>query len=237
MDDPDRMETLMLHTAGLSSRDAKWLSDTVARNMARFGGWSMELGDDKGMAGRGDKPAEEPALTPEELREAGRQRALERKATRQLAGDKPLGENGEKALKAERDARKALEGELADLKKNLAAAFGAKPDGDGKAGGADLTDIQQQIADMKHENAVLALANEHSITNKDDLKILRATRDADALQTLAARLAPAAEDDASDKKPGTPRPDRSQGRGSADTKASVAAGRELYAAKHGKKSA
>lgn len=223
------MQHTALHNAALaklSSRDAAWLTDTFARNKTRFGGWSMKEGegDDKPAdTPGGDKPKDEP------------------KPDDKPAEDKPLGEGGEKALKAEREARKQFEGQLADLKKNLAAAFGAQPEDDGKKDTADtLAAVQQQIADMKHENNVLALANEHRITDKDDLALLRATKDADALTKLAARLAKPVDSDElgrGKRRPGTPRPDGSQGRGSEDAKASVAAGRDLFAARRGKKSA
>lgn len=207
----------------LSPRDAAWLAGTIARNQARFAGWSMEQTDPEPKDG--DDPRPEPK-DPEP-----------KPGPKDAGGDKPLGENGEKALKAERDARKALEGELSDLKKNLAAAFGVKAEAGIDDDKDTLSSIQQQIADMKHENTVLALANEHRITQKDDLDLLRATRDPDALAKLATRLAPAG-DDAGDQKrrPGTPRPDTSQGRGGDnDAKASVATGRDLYAARRGKK--
>ena len=158
--------------------------------------------------------------------------------------DETLGEGGKKALLAERNARKALEGEMADLKKNLAAAFGIKDEGD-KDGDvlATVQIVQTQLADLQHENKVLALANQHKITDNDDLDLLRGTRDADALAKLAERLAPG--DSADDgkqvkgpKKTGTPKPDGSQGGGDApDAKSSVAAGREMFAARRGKKSA
>lgn len=201
MGDPDRMETLMLHTAGLSSRDAKWLADTLARNAARFGGWSMEL-DDDGDKGGDDKPADDkkpedkPSGKPEDK-----------------GGDKPLGENGEKALKAEREERKKLEAELADLKKGLAAIAGVKDD-DKNNDGDTLAQIQQQIVEMQREKDILALANKHRITDEDDLALLAATSDEEARKKLAERLAPAEEE--RDAKSRRPKPDRSQAGGGSD---------------------
>lgn len=151
--------------------------------------------------------------------------------------DKPLGENGEKALRAERDARKALETQLGDLKKGLASALGVES-GDGKPSTDDaLMQVQTQLAEMRHENAVLALANAHGITDVDDLAILRATRDAEALTKLAARLAVDSKDGGGEGGGRRiPRPDHSQGSGSSESKASVSTGRDLFAARRGKKS-
>ena len=158
-------------------------------------------------------------------------------ATASTEADKPLGENGERALKAERDARKALETQLTDLKKGLASALGVKDDGDKPSDGDTLVAVQQQIADMKHENAVLLLAGAHKITDKDDLDLLRTTREPEALAKLAARLG-ATSPATDDGKPRRPRADLSQGSGSGgDSKASVSGGRELFAARRGKKSA
>lgn len=211
----------------LSLRDAAWLADTFARNRARFGGWSMEAADDKGGDGGDDKAddGKKPDGKPDD-----------RKPTNKAQGsdDKPLGDGGEKALRAEREARKALESQLADLKKGLLSALGGDDGKDADDGDA-LTKLQQRIDDMQHENVVLALANEHRITDADDLALLRGTRDAEALKRLAARLAPA-EDDGKGGGTGKPKPDRSQGGGdSADTKPSVARGREMFASSRGKK--
>lgn len=213
----------MKHTAlpsvahRLSPRDAAWLAGTIARNQARFAGWSMDASDNTGDAS--DKTTSETDLSAEDQAKAGRQRALERsqqvKAKIAGAGDKPLGENGEKALKAERDARKALEGELSDLKKGLAAALGLGGDDDKPDDGDTLAQIQQQIADIKREKDVLALANKHRITDEGDLALLAATSDQEARKKLAERLAPAEEE--RDAKSRRPKPDRSQGGGGSDS--------------------
>lgn len=128
-------------------------------------------------------------------------------------GDEPLGEGGKKALEAERDARRNAETELATLRgefetfrTSLTEAFGVKPNG--KDSSDTLSQVQEQLAQMKRDNSVLALANEHKITDKDDLDLLRATSDDEARSKLAARLASKAEDE---KKPGTPKPDATQG--------------------------
>lgn len=127
--------------------------------------------------------------------------------------DEPaLGDKGKQAIdrmKAERDeakrSAKALETDMAELRKSLAEAFGVKPDPSNDSA-AVLATVQEQLADLKHESAVLRLANEHQITDADDLALLGATKDPDAMGKLAARLA-AKKDDG----PSTPKPDLSQG--------------------------
>lgn len=167
----------------LSTHDAEWLSRTFARNAEKFGGWSMELIDPP-------KPADPPKP------------------------DEPLGDAGKKALDAEREARKKAEGDLATLRTDfdafrttLAEATGVKP-AKGDDGSEVLKQVQDTLAQIQRENVVLALANEHKITEADDLAILRgSTADADGMSALAKRLAPS--EDAA--KPGTPKPDKTQG--------------------------
>jgi len=66
--------------------------------------------------------------------------------------DKPLGPAGESALKAERDARKALEKQLADLAplKQLAGMLGGQPTGDGKT---DLERLTERLSQHETELA------------------------------------------------------------------------------------
>lgn len=168
----------------LSPRDAAWLSETFARNSARFGGWKMMADDPK------PDPVKDPKTDPEK--------------DEPKPDDEPLGDGGKKALQAERDARKALENEMADLKKSIAEAFGVKPSADKDSD--VLATVQTELADMRHEAAVLRFANQHQITDADDLALLGGVKDADAMGKLAARLA-AKKDDG----PGTPKPDLSQG--------------------------
>lgn len=206
--------------------DFEWLNATFARNRALFGGFAMKLDDAGNDDGTGDD--DDSGTDGADKPDAG-------KADKGADADKPLGANGEKALKAERDARKALENELAGLKKGLLGALGA--DDDKGDDGDALAKIQERLDAMQHENVVLALANEHRIIDKDDLALLKATKDPDALKTLAARLAPG-EDDGKGGKGRTPKPDGSQGGGdAADTKPSVARGREMFEASRKKKSA
>jgi len=169
----------------LNPNDVAWLSETFERNRARFGGFKMQL---------------DPATPPADPAK-----------TDPKPDDEPLGEGGKRALEAERTARKALEAQVADLAPlkeqmtALAAAFGVKADAGDK--GADvLATVQQQLAQIQRENAVLALANEHGITDKSDLDLLKSSAlEGDALAGMAARLKPA------DPGPGLPKPDGSQG--------------------------
>lgn len=148
-------------------------------------------------------------------------------------GAKPdqLGEGGIKALAAERDARKALEKQLADLKtsqdaqtKALAEAFGIKTDV--KSGETDvLTTLQQQMQALQHDNLVLRVAGESKITDPTDLALLGRLSSEDDMRKLAARLTPSAEPAS-----GKPKPDRSAGSGSGrPDKGSVQAGADMFA--------
>lgn len=208
----------------LSPRDAAWLAETFARNTARFGGWSMEATDDDKGKGDDDKPTDDKKVDDD-------------KPSDDKGGDKPLGENGEKALRAEREERKKLETQLADLKKGLLGALGGTEGDDGKDDAdAAIAKIQQRLDDMQHQNAVLAVANEHRITDKDDLALLGTIKDVEAMKKLAERLAPS--DDDGDGRGRRPKPDRSQGGGDgSDSRPSVAAGRDMFAASRKKKSA
>lgn len=127
-------------------------------------------------------------------------------------GDQPLGDAGKKALDAERDARKKAEGDLSALRKEfdgfrstLAEAFGVTSD---KGGDGDtLTTVQQEVATLRHEALVYRLAATHSITDEDDLELLKSAK-AEQAPKLAERLAAKAE---AETKPGTPKPDTTQG--------------------------
>ncbi|MEO3922702.1 hypothetical protein ABGB07_02285 [Micromonosporaceae bacterium B7E4] len=125
--------------------------------------------------------------------------------------DKPLGPGGEKALAAEREARKALEKQLADLAplKQLAGMLGGQPTGDGKT---DLDRLTERLSQHETELANERLARwraevvaEKGISPALAARLQGATReelaaDADALVALIPTA-----------KPGTPAPDPSQG--------------------------
>lgn len=188
----------------LSPRDAAWLADTFARNRAIFGGWSMEGADDK----------PEPDDAPKDDKPNPDQKPDDKPAGKGKRDDEPLGDGGKRALEAERTARKALEGQLADLKKGLLSALGGdadKSDDDGDA----VAKIQQRLDDMQRENAILALANKHRITDEGDLALLAAIKDPEEMKKLAERLAPAEEERTATGR--RPKPDRSQGGGGSDS--------------------
>lgn len=136
-------------------------------------------------------------------------------ATTQTGDD---GKGGKAAVLAdlatERDKRQELEQQVQTLTKAqqaqtdaLAKAFGIKPEetSDTSALAAQVTTLQEQFAQTQHQNAVLSVANEHGITDKDDLTLLTSVKDEATMRTLAARIQKASET------PGTPKPDRTQG--------------------------
>ncbi len=175
-----------------------WLADTMARNRARFGGYRMEAD--------GDKPDEKPDESKPDEKPDG-----------DKPDDEPLGEGGKKALKAERERAaaaeeqaKALKGEFDGFKSALATALGIKTDeGDGSEDA--LTLVQNQLAAMQREAAILKLANEHGIADKEDLELLSSAKDEEAMKKLAERLAPSEQE--RDAKSRKPKPDRTQGGG------------------------
>lgn len=134
-----------------------------------------------------------------------------------------LGEAGKKAIRTEREARKALEREVAELKasrvdpKKLAEALGIKT-ADDKSSAEDATSaLQQRLGAIEQENRLYRVAARHKITDEGDLELLKGISDESAMDKLAARLASASRDgdDAGDDKSKRkgPRPDSSQGRG------------------------
>lgn len=127
--------------------------------------------------------------------------------------DKPLGPNGEKALQAEREARKTLEQTVAQMQQAqkdqmaaIASAFGVKSDPKDADGSQLLTALQQQVADMQREALVFRVAAAHQLTESDDIEFLKSAKDEDAMGRLAGRLAAQAA-----STPGTPKPDLTQG--------------------------
>lgn len=119
------------------------------------------------------------------------------------AGDKPLGENGEKALKAEREARSAAEKQAAALQKQLDDIAAANLSDLEKAQKA-ATDAQA-LADKATSDALrYRIAAEKGITDNVDLILTASDEDTMRKQAdLWATRQP-------DVTPG-PRPDLSQG--------------------------
>lgn len=124
--------------------------------------------------------------------------------------DEPLGEGGLKALKAEREAREALEKQikaLAPLQK-IAEALGQ---GDPAKGQSEIEQITERLS--KHEEELgnertarwrAEVANDKGLTGEQAARLVGSTKDelaadADALKSLFPST------------PGTPKPDPSQG--------------------------
>lgn len=108
-----------------------------------------------------------------------------------------------------------LETKLNQLRDGLKGALGVE---DKKADVTDLVgQLQQQLDSLTHDNLVNDVARRHKISDDDDMKVLRAVKDRDLMETLAARLAPKGDEGGAGNtsgKPGSkPKPDSSQGRG------------------------
>jgi hypothetical protein len=131
--------------------------------------------------------------------------------------DTPLGDGGLKALQTERDARKTLEKQIQDIQQAqqsqmaaLAKAFGLT---EKESKDTDIVaTLQAQVAQMQHSAAVYRVAAENSITDKDDLELLKSAKDEETMVRLAARFAVSAKEEG-EQKPGKPKPDRSAGSG------------------------
>lgn len=141
-------------------------------------------------------------------------------------GDKPLGPAGERALREERDARKALERKLAALAplEQLAGMLGGQSSGDGKTDLERLTErldgYEQQITTERQARWRAEIAAETGLPPALAARLQGATREelaADAEQLKA--LIPAAP---TPQGPRTPAPDPSQGaRGPVDIDALI----------------
>lgn len=130
--------------------------------------------------------------------------------------DKPLGPNGEKALQAERDARKELEKRLNALAplEQLATALGGGDPAQGKSEIEKLTERQAafetQVAEERQARWRAEVAHEKGLTPAQAARLQGKTRDelvadADTLVTDFG-ITPG-----TPQAPGTPRPDPSQG--------------------------
>lgn len=156
------------------------LAEIIETHRALFGDTVM-MAEDKPVETPPEKPTEQPKTQAEKPEEK-------------------LQEAGIKALQAERDARKALESEVKDLKAakgvldKLAEVF-AK-DGQQPDPAADLTaqvaELLKDRDDTKAEKARDALAKSvakaHDITDVDDIDLLARQADEAAMNALAARL-------------------------------------------------
>ncbi|SDD41325.1 hypothetical protein [Auraticoccus monumenti] len=221
----------------------------IARNHDRFAGYTMvDSGADGGSEGQGGSGDSRNAGSGAGAGGAGGQigSGSEGSGTGAKSGtgddkddDEPLGPGGKKALQAERDGRKQLEQQLQQLQQSqkdqmaaLAKAFGFEPDK--KASTDDLvSQLQQQVAEMTHNADVDRIARDHNISDPDDIKLLRSAKDSELMEQLAKRLKSAGQQ----QQNGTPRPDRSVGRGSGDDKgatSTVSSGRDLFRDRHKK---
>ena len=151
------------------------LQTIIDTHRALFGGFTMQAEQDT-------PPAENPPVNSGEDNEsAGGD------------GDTPLGPAGERALAAVRDENKQLRQELTGFKQALTQALGIEPSD--KRTDA-LGDIQQEVAALRKENTVQRVARTHGITDEDDIALLMQA-DSGFVETLAARLKPAASDSGS----------------------------------------
>lgn len=183
------------------------LAEVIALHRELFGGFKMTAAPPEA----DPKPADDGAK-----KDAGNEKESDKKAEQ----DKPLGPNGEKALAAERDARKKSDAEVAALKtqmSRLAEAFGVKP-ADSKPDGEDKVDALAKAVDtILHNSAVDRVARDHGITDANDLALLREQANEQAMERLATRLKPATGEDGKTKTSAAPRPDRSAGKGGGDS--------------------
>lgn len=147
--------------------------------------------------------------------DAGENTEASTEATEQVQSqeDKPLGENGEKALKAEREARKAAEARLAEFEAKEKEAAKANLSEVERAQ-AEAREAQEASAKAAAELSVYKLAAKHGITDEDDLELLSAAPDEATRERLAVRIS------AAGSAP-TPKPDLSQGAKGSDKKAST----------------
>lgn len=132
-------------------------------------------------------------------------------------GEKPAGEKPDDdwrdKFEGQQKVNRDLEAKLNTLRDGLKTALGIE---DKKADATELvTKLQEQLNQLAHDNLVESAARRHGITEEDDLALLRTAKDPEAMEKLAARLAPKADEGDKSKpgKPGAPKPDPSQGKG------------------------
>jgi len=137
------------------------------------------------------------------MSESTTEQPTESEATEQQGdpADKPLGENGEKALKAERDARKAADAKASELQKQLDALNSEKMS-DLERAQAAAKAAEEKAAMATSEALRLRVAAKHGISDEDADLFLTGT-DVETLERQAARLV--------ERTPTNPKPDPSQG--------------------------
>ena len=206
------------------------LADIIATHRALFGDAVMV--------------ATEPE--PPQQEDAGADKKEDADGEKRADGDEKLGEGGIKALKAEREARQALEAQVRDLAPlkaqmdAIAAAFGVK-------GGDKAPDVAEQVASLQQRIAQMdadtqRAADVDSILNTSDkngtwgdrlsaadVALLKSLPSREAMEAVAKRLVEGA-------KPGIPKPDRSvaQSGSGSSSGGSVTAGRDMFRDRHHK---
>jgi hypothetical protein len=181
------------------------LAEIIATHRDLFGGFTMMAED-----GASTEPvvSGQPNPTPA--------------ATAAKVDEQQLGDGGQKALKSERDARKSAEQQVADLRaqvdalKPLQEQMTRLSDAFGAPKGASTEDVvgqlQSQLAELRHDNLVNAIARDHRIVDAADIELLKTASDEASMTKLATRLNP------EPGKPGTPKPDLTQGTQGSDNK-------------------
>lgn len=221
----------MTDTNILSTDVQAWLNATFDRNRRTYGGLTMmaDEGGDKDESGASTNGTADPEGKSGTGTEGDAGKSTEQKSEEQL------GDGGKRALEAERKARQEIKGELDQLKNSLAEALGVKAEKEQGEGGDLLATLQEKVAGMQREAAVLRLANQHKITDQADLDLLAQASD-ETRESLAKRLAPSNEGGT-----GNPRPDHTQGgaggEGDEAKAGSVKSAREDYLERRKKKTA
>lgn len=128
--------------------------------------------------------------------------------------DEQLGDAGLRALQSERDARKALEAQVAQLRQGLASLAGT----DDKSGdplaalSARIDQMSSQLTAAEHSRKVGQVARENGITDPVDIQLLESATDEATLNLLVTRFK-AHSTPGEQVQPGPLRPDLTQGGG------------------------
>lgn len=144
----------------------------------------------------------------------------------------------EAKFKAQQTVNRDLETKLNQFRDGFKSLAGL--DDKTKAPGADelIGTLTSRFDELSHELAVERTARAHGITDEEDLALLAQVKDAQQIAAFAARLAPKGDGVDSTKqttgKPGSPKPDPSQGKGGGggNKGGGVNAGRDLWDDRH-----
>lgn len=181
------------------------LAEIIATHKGLFGGFRMADDPDPKDPAKTDPPKVDPPADPKADPKDG----------------EALGEAGKAALVKEREARKALEKQLADLTplKGTIDAMRAALGGGNEVKPEDaLKALTDKVGALEHQTLVERVARDHKITSEEDVKLLSAMRSEDEIRALAKRLATTEQPDDKDKGK-KPRPDASAGKGGGDSAA------------------